>query len=88
MTEIHTQAVTFHVRVETRDRIPAGDYGGYIEWTILRLGSGSKPELMRCMLHIGRTEYPSLFSPNNSMMSMDINVLADVKRGIVTYDEL
>jgi hypothetical protein len=79
------ELVTFHVGAGMRDNIPEGDYSGFIEWMTVHLSGGSQRTMSRCMLHIERSEHPDLFSPNNSMTSMEIPVLAEVKKGTVTY---
>jgi len=78
--------VTFHVTPGSRDNIPVGDYVGYIEWSTVYLAGHAKRSMGRCVLHVERRDYPEFFSPDNSVMSVDVNVHADVTTGVITYD--
>jgi hypothetical protein len=65
--------------------IPEGTHAGYVEHVIVYLRGQAIPSLARCMLHLERNEYPNYFSTQNSVISMDIDVTAYVKKNDITY---
>jgi hypothetical protein len=43
--------------------------------------------MARCMLHLERSDFPELFSQNNSLSALDADVTALVKNGAITCDQ-
>jgi len=83
--ERQPQEVTFHVLADNQHQLRRGDYAGYIDWISVFLAGHAK-QSKRCMLYIERVAHPELFSPNNSMTSIYVDVTADVHEGTITYD--
>jgi len=86
MSDVEYQAVTFNVANQNRDNIPAGQYRGHIEWLTVWLHGHAKRSIARCTLHIERREHPEFFSPKNSMIAVDVDILADVMDGNISYE--
>lgn len=84
-TTFQREPVTFHVTGATRDKLPLGAHDGFIEYVTIYLHGQPKTQLSKCMLHIERADYPQFFNPNNSAVSYDVDVLADVLDGTIKY---
>lgn len=84
MTQTTRNPVTFHLPTAV-EGIPAGEYIGYVEHITIAIRGQSVTDLGRCMLHLERSEHPECFSPNNSILTIDVDVTKHVRNGSISY---
>jgi hypothetical protein len=84
MTQTTRDQVTFEVPTAV-EGIPAGQHRGYVEHMTIAMRGESVTQLARCMLHIERSEHPECFSPKNSFIAIDIDVIKHVLNGSISY---
>jgi hypothetical protein len=65
--------------------IPPGDHAGYVEHGFIQRMGQQVAYLARCMLHLERKDYPAYFSSQNSVISVDVDVISHVKANTITY---